>query len=88
MNNFLKAGCLAIYGLAFVALFVPLPLGANTAVQYLALFLLAAHAVEMLLFFKKVKLYPGSLATSLALTLLFGFLHWLPLATNKTNASR
>lgn len=74
----LKAGCLTIYGLALTSLWLPL-IGADTIFQYTALALFAAHLVEVLAFFTWVRRYPGPLAISLLLTLLFGLLHWLPL---------
>lgn len=80
MNTLLKASCLAIYLLAIIGVFVALPLDAAKPIQYAAAFLLIGHAVELALFFKHVKRYPGPLLSSIALTLLFGFLHWLPLA--------
>jgi hypothetical protein len=40
----------------------------------------AAHAVEAVVAFKYVRRYPGALAVSVLLTLLFGLLHILPLA--------
>lgn len=78
MINVLKAGCLAIYALALASLLFPLS-GAETALQYAAIFLLGAHLLELLVMLKAVRRYPGSLAVSLLLTLLFGFLHWWPL---------
>lgn len=79
MNALLKIGCLAIYLLALAGLFIVLPFGAETALRYAAVVLLGAHALEALLMFRHVRHYPGSLAMSLLLTLLFGFLHWWPL---------
>jgi len=38
------------------------------------------HVLEAIAAFKYIKTYPGSLLHSLLLTLLFGLLHWLPLA--------
>ena len=49
----------------------------------LALVLLVAHVGELLLMFKHVRRYPGSLAMSVLLTLLFGLLHWKPLADQR-----
>lgn len=79
MNNLLKIGCLAIYLLALAGLFVPLPFGAEIALRYVAVILLAVHLLEVPIMFRHVRRYPGSLAVSLLLTLLFGFLHWWPL---------
>ena len=42
--------------------------------------MLAVHAVELAVMFKHVKRYPGPLAISILLTMLFGLLHWKPLA--------
>ncbi len=80
MNTLMKAGCAAIYLLALASLAWPFPGGAGAVIQTLALALLAVHALEMLFVFKHIKSYPGPLATSVALSLLFGLLHWMPLA--------
>ena len=48
--------------------------------QNIALVLLVIHALEVIFMFKHVRLYRGSLAVSILLTLLFGLLHWKPLA--------
>lgn len=78
MNTLLKSGCIAIYLLATAAAFVAMPFG--TALQYLALILLGAHALEVPVALKSIRRYPGPLIDSIALTLLFGFLHWIPLS--------
>lgn len=80
MNTFFKANCLAVYLLALLSLLIELPFGAGPILQTIALVLLAAHALEVPIAFGKIKLYQGPLAVSILLTLLFGFLHWLPLA--------
>jgi len=79
MNKLLKIGCLAIYLLALAGLFIPLPFGAEMPLRYVAAILLAAHLLEALVMFRHVRRYPGPLAISLLLTVLFGFLHWWPL---------
>lgn len=79
MNKLLKIGCLAIYLLAITGLFIPLPFSTETPLRYMALILLAVHLLEVPIMFRYVRRYPGSLAVSLLLTLLFGFLHWWPL---------
>ena len=80
MYTVLKASCLAIYLLA-VALTLALPSsGATSALQIVALALLAAHVLELLIAFKSIRRYPGPLVDSVALALLFGLLHWKPLA--------
>lgn len=80
MNAFLKAGCLAIYLLAVIGGFTTLPFGATSALQSVAAVLLGLHVLELLVAFKSVRRYPGPLIDSVGLTLLFGLLHWLPLA--------
>jgi hypothetical protein len=76
----LKAACLAVYALALAGLAGLLPSGLAGNMQTIALVMLAAHAVELAMMFKHVKRYPGPLAISMLLTMLFGLLHWKPLA--------
>ena len=80
MNSILKAGCLVIYTLALASMFVALPWKTAMVLQYLALILLGAHLLEVLIAFRHVKRYQGPLIDSIALTLLFGLLHWQPLS--------
>jgi hypothetical protein len=82
MNTSLKAAILAIYLLAIVGAFGVLPAGISSIVQKAALILLAAHMLELLFAYKSVRRYRGPLVDSIALTLLFGLLHWKPLAKN------
>ena len=79
MNNLLKTSCLAIYLLAIVATAGALPHGMASVLQLVAVLLLAGHVLELLVAFSAIKRYPGPLIDSIGLTLLFGFLHWLPL---------
>ncbi len=76
----LKAVCLGIYALAMAGLAGLLPSGFAGSMQTIALVMLAVHAVELAVMFKHVKRYPGPLAISILLTMLFGLLHWKPLA--------
>lgn len=76
----LKAVCLGIYALAMAGLAGLLPSGLAGIMQTIALVMLAAHAVELAVMFKYVKRYPGPLAISILLAMLFGLLHWKPLA--------
>jgi uncharacterized protein YhhL (DUF1145 family) len=76
----LKATCIAVYLAALVGLFVRLPYGLASAALYATGVLLAAHALEVLVAFRSIRRYRGPLAASIGLTLLFGFLHWIPLA--------
>ncbi|MES2362033.1 MAG: hypothetical protein V4646_09530 [Pseudomonadota bacterium] len=83
MFLFLKVVCLAIYALAIAGLAGPaglLPDGFAHTIRNIAAVMLIVHALELLLMFKHVRLYRGLLATSVLLTLLFGLLHWKPLA--------
>ena len=82
MYNIIKALCLAIYVVAAVGGFLMLPEGLLAGLRVAALVLLAAHALEILVALKSIKRYPGPLIDSIALTLLFGFLHWKPLDRN------
>ena len=87
MLNMLKAGCIAIYALAIAALFVDLPMGSGAWLQRLAIAFLVVHVLEAVVAFKHVRAYRGPLAKSLLLTLLFGVLHWQPLA-KASNAAK
>ncbi len=80
MIQLLKTGCLAIYLLAVIGAFTALPFGATSALQLAAAIVLGLHVLELLVVFKSIRRYPGPLIDSIALTLLFGLLHWLPLA--------
>ncbi|MFA7416502.1 MAG: hypothetical protein WC048_18690 [Rhizobium sp.] len=79
MFLFFKFCCLALYaaGLASVLGILPAPLG---ILGPIAAFVLAAHVLEVAVMFKHVRRYKGSLAMSIFLTVLFGFLHWKPIA--------
>ena len=75
----IKTLLLVIYLLALARLVGQLP-GSFGIVVVVAGALLVAHFLELLFMFKHVRRYRGALATSVALTLLFGILHWKPLA--------
>lgn len=80
MNRFLKMNLLGLYALALLTLLLPMPWESNALLQRLSLILLAVHVVETVVMFKHVKAYEGALWKSVGLSLLFGLLHWLPLA--------
>lgn len=80
MNGILKVLCLATYALALAAPFVALPLDAGSYLQKLALILLAAHILELPIAYRHLSQYQGPLIDSVVLSLLYGLLHWLPLA--------
>lgn len=80
MNSFLKAILLALYALAIASSYWAVPYELGPTVRLVAAALLIIHAVEVVVAFKHVRLYRGALAMSIVLTLLFGLLHWKPLA--------
>ncbi len=88
MNNALRAALLATYALAAVSLFGLLPGDLAQLLQRIVLVVLVIHVVELLLVFKHVRTYQGSLAASVLLTLLFGLLHWKPLADARRGQGR
>ncbi len=83
MNSVIKILFLMIYASAAAGLFINLPLAAGPIALRITLILLAVHLVELALAFKHVRLYNGPLAVSVVLTLLYGLLHWKPLADAK-----
>lgn len=83
MINFLKINCIAIYVLAVLSLLWALPWNAGPILQTLTLAILAVHVVEALFAFRFIKSHSGPLWMSLVLAVLFGMLHWLPLARKK-----
>jgi hypothetical protein len=80
INYLLRALCLLVYALAAAKLAGWLPAGTVERTPLVAGALLAVHAAELVFKFRQVRLYPGPLAVSIVLTLLFGLLHWKPLA--------
>jgi len=84
MNPFViwisKIGCLALLGLGAAQAMWPMAMEWPFDAPRAALILLAIHLAELLWAFKHVRLYKGALAVSVLLTLLFGLLHWKPLA--------
>jgi len=80
MSIAMKIACLAAYALGFCALvgLVHGPLASAAAI--VTIVLLGVHALELLYAFRFLHRHRGSMAASLALALLFGVLHWAPLA--------
>lgn len=76
----IKLALLALYAAALAGLAGLLPPGLAARLQNIALIILAIHVIEMVVMFGHVKRYRGPLALSMLLTLLFGLLHWKPLA--------
>jgi hypothetical protein len=75
-----KLACLALLGLGLTDAVWPGLLALPFDPVRAALLLLGIHALAVLFAFKHVRLYKGPLAVSVVLTLLFGLLHWKPLA--------
>ena len=73
-----KLICLLFYAAALLSLFVEMPAVLEQVLQYGTLVLFAAHAIEIVVAFRYIKLYEGSLLISMVLTLLFGLFHWMP----------
>ena len=86
MNTFFRANLVALYLLALVATVAVLPWGIGPLVQRVALITLVIHVAETVLAFKHVRDYRGSLLNSVVLSLLFGLLHWLPIAKAQRQA--
>jgi hypothetical protein len=80
-----KLGLVALYAAAAASFFITLPVS-DEVVQWIRLavvVLLGLHLVEVVVFRSKIALYQGSMAVSVLLTVLFGFLHWLPLSKSQ-----
>lgn len=77
-----KVLLLVVYGVALSSFLTVLPLSPEVVywVRIAAMVLLAAHLLEVVFCFRKVALHKGPLLDSVLLTLLFGFLHWKPMA--------
>lgn len=88
INYLLRALCLLAYAMAVAKLADRLPAGSFDRAPLVAGVLLALHAAELVFIFKHVRLYRGALAVSVLLTLLFGLLHWKPLADQQALASK
>ena len=76
----LKIGCVAVYAMALASLFGWLEPAHAQRSQLLALVLLGLHLLELPFVLKHLRRYQGPLAVSVLLNLLFGLLHWVPLA--------
>lgn len=86
----LKLGCLALYALALAAWAGVLPAALapyGKRFETFALAFMVIHALELVFAFKHVRRYRGPLAASVALTMLFGLLHWRPLVAAPASAS-
>lgn len=81
-----KGACLAAFALGLAGLAGLLPAGLSGWAQMVALALLLVHIVELLFAFRFLRLYRGPLWASVGLTLLYGLLHWKPLADGAARA--
>jgi hypothetical protein len=79
----LKVGCLAAYALALAGLAGLIDSGLASRMLSVAAVLLTLHTLELVFMFKHVRKYRGPLAVSVLLTLLFGLMHWKPLADRR-----
>ena len=73
-----KVGVLLFYAAALVSLSGDFPPLAAQLLQYGTLLLFTLHTLEAILCFRWVRMYEGPLVVSILLTLLFGFVHWMP----------
>ncbi len=80
MNAAIRALLLVVYALAAASFFMGLAFDLGPLLRRAALVLLVVHLVELIAMFKHVRLYQGPIGISILLTLLFGLLHWKPLA--------
>ena len=76
----LKALCVVFYLAAVASLFGVFAAPAAFMLQVMSLLLVAVHALELLFVMPLVRRWPGPLGLSVLLALLFGVLHWKPLA--------
>ena len=80
MNIVMRIACLVAYalGIAAFAGLIHGPLASAAAIVTIAL--IGLHALELLYAFRFLHRYRGSMGMSVVLALLFGVLHWAPLA--------
>jgi hypothetical protein len=76
----LKSACVVLYVLALASL---AGLVQGGSFQRTAAIILTLHVLEVGFAFKQIRLYRGPLWVSVVLTLLFGVLHWKPLADER-----
>lgn len=80
MSLVLKIACLVAYSLGIGAMLGLVHGPLASAGEILSIALLGIHALELLFAFRFLGRYRGPFAVSLVLSLLFGVLHWAPLA--------
>ncbi len=87
LNSIFKATILMVYLMGIASHLVAFPDQVGPIVQTVSLALLLIHALECLLAYRYIKLYSGPLLVSLVLSMLFGLLHWMPLARKAREAA-
>jgi hypothetical protein len=75
----LKGIALAVYAIALATLAGWLDGSVADAIAVFGGAMLVVHVIELPFVLRYLRRYPGALATSIALNLLFGLLHWMPL---------
>ena len=80
LNKALRIGLLLTYAAALLSLLMPLPFNLGPLAQRFSLIVLGLHVLETAVAWKLLSRYTGTLAASVALSLLYGLLHWGPLA--------
>ena len=83
MSLVMKIACLAVYALGLAGLLGLVHGPAATVGEIVSIALLGVHALELLFAFRFLHRHRGSMAASIALSMLFGVLHWAPLARQK-----
>jgi hypothetical protein len=74
-----KVLCVVLYAAAVGHWVGWMPSGVMPFATTLAVVFLGLHALEVPIFWQRVKRYRGPLAASIAFTLMFGLLHLIPL---------
>ena len=84
LNSLFKSVCLLVFALGVADALGWLPVSWSSALPmslaHFAAALLAIHLLELAVFWRHVRRYRGPLAVSVVLMLLFGMMHWKPLA--------
>ena len=78
--NLLKLACLVAYAAALATTLGWMSSTFGSRMQIVAPVLLGLHVLELGLAWKHLKRHPGPFGVSVLLALLFGVLHWKPLA--------
>ena len=79
----MKIACLAVYALGLAGLAGLVHGPAATVGELVSIAFLAVHALELLYAYRFLHRHRGPMAASIALAMLFGVIHWAPLARQK-----